>query len=94
MGEASLETSPKDNMIQDMINSDNMNRFVVFWATDGGIHIESGKDSAHAMAVLAGSLLMALSEIFFSIYNFPLSESLKMALGHLAYIIFDIWDAN
>ena len=25
MGEASLETSPKNNMIQDMINSDNMN---------------------------------------------------------------------
>ena len=24
MGEASLETSPKDNMIQDIINSDNM----------------------------------------------------------------------
>ena len=25
MGEASLETSPKDNMMQDVINSDNMN---------------------------------------------------------------------
>ena len=25
MGEASLETSPKNNMIQDMINSDNIN---------------------------------------------------------------------
>ena len=25
MGEASLETSPKSNMIQDIINSDNMN---------------------------------------------------------------------
>ena len=25
MGEASLGTSPKNNMIQDMINSDNMN---------------------------------------------------------------------
>ena len=25
MGEASLEMSPKNNMIQDMINSDNMN---------------------------------------------------------------------
>ena len=25
IGEASLETSPKNNMIQDMINSDNMN---------------------------------------------------------------------
>ena len=25
MGEASLETSPKNNMIQGMINSDNMN---------------------------------------------------------------------
>ena len=25
MGEASLETSPNNNMIQDMINSDNMN---------------------------------------------------------------------
>ena len=28
MGEASLETSPKNNMIQDMINSDNMNNFM------------------------------------------------------------------
>ena len=27
MGEASLETSPKNNMIQDTINSDNMKTF-------------------------------------------------------------------
>ena len=29
MGEASLETSPKTNMIQDMINSDDMNEQVL-----------------------------------------------------------------
>ena len=50
MGEASFETSPKNNMIQDMINSNNMNStestipnifmYSVQMSIDGGVNLK------------------------------------------------------
>ena len=41
MGEASLETSPKNNMIQDMINSDNKSNKYSFWRANRAMKLKN-----------------------------------------------------